>query len=362
MEEEKKSIDTEETEAKENSVKKQCSKSKDKKVKNLISLVILLGGLFIGSIFVDIAQLVKGGGFSPKKLAQTDIFNFGGKTWVAYSDPIIKVQVVSDETCEACKPDEIVLALHRMIPTVLTEKVDYDSKEGKNLIDKFEIKTLPAFVFSQDLEKTDFFKQSAQIFDKKDDLYSLNTAKAGIQPGKYLEALAPKDDDIQIGNKESSTRIFVFSDFQCPYCKSFHETVLKKILANYSDKILLVYKNYPLEFHPQAQNAALAAECANEQGKFIAYADKLFAEQAVWGKTTGTQSFKNYARLMGLNASQFNSCLDGKKYADKIASNKSDGDNFGVSGTPSVFINDQAINSGSGYDEIKQIIDENLAK
>jgi len=353
----------EENKTKEGSAKKECcSGNKDKKVKNLISLVILLGGLLLGSIFVDVVQLVKGGGFSSKKLAQTDVFNFGDKTWVAYKEPIIKVQVVSDETCEACKPDEIVLALHRMLPTILTEKVDYSSKEGDALIKKFEIKTLPAFVFSQDIEKTDFFKQSAQVLDKKDNLYALNNAKAGIQPGKYLESMQVKEDDIQVGNKEAKVKMFLFSDFQCPYCKVFHESILKKIVSTYGDKILLVFKNYPLSMHPQAENASLAGECANEQGKFMAYADKVFSEQANWGKTTGTQSFKNYAKLVGLNAIQFNKCLDEKKYADKINTDKNEADGFGVSGTPALFINDQSVDISSGLDNVKKLIDENLAK
>ena len=361
MKKEKKSANDENAAEKEET-KKECCGSRDKKVKNLISLVILLGGLFLGSVFVDVVQLFRGGGFSPKKLAQTDIFNFGGKTWVAYSEPIVKVQIVSDDSCEACKPDEIVLALHRMIPTVLTEKVDYSSKEGGDLLNKFGIKTLPAFIFSQDIEKTDFFKQSGQVFDKKDNLYSLNTAKAGIQPGKYLESLQAKEGDIQLGEKNSKAKIFVFSDFQCPYCKAFHETVFKKIIANYSDKALIVYKNYPLDIHPQAQNAALAGECANEQGKFIAYANKLFSSQSDWGKSQGTQKFKTYAAQLSLNSVQFNKCMDDNKYGDNISSDKSDGDSFGVSGTPSLFINDQSVNSGSTYDSIKKIIDADLAK
>jgi protein-disulfide isomerase len=360
MEEENKSPDA--IEEKEQSIKKEYHGNKDKKVKNLISLVILLGGLFVGSIFVDVIQLFKGGGFSPKKLAQTDIFNFGGKTWVAYSDPIVKVQVVSDDTCEACNPDELVLGIHRMVPTVLTEKIDQNSKAGENAIRKFGIKTIPAFVFSEDIEKTDFFKQAATAFNKIDNFYVLKTADLGIQPGKYIEEMQIKVDDIQIGNKDSNVKLFVFSDFQCPYCKAFHETTFKKAIAGYADKISLVYKNFPLDMHPQAENAALASECANEQGKFSAYADKLFANQSVWGKTTGTQSFKNYAQQLGLKTAQFNECLDGKKYSDKINSNKSEADSFGISGTPSIFINSQAISGGASLDDIKKIIDEELAK
>ncbi len=339
-----------------------CSISTDKKTKNLISLVILLVGLLVGSIFVDIVQIFRGGGFSPRKLAQTDIFNFGGKTWVAYSEPIIKVQVISDKTCEACKADDVVLGLHRMIPTMLTSKIDIDSKEGSDLIKKMSIKTLPAFVFSQDIEKTDFFAQAAAVFNKVDSSYVLNTSQLGIQPGKYIESLKVEENDIQIGNKDSNVKIFLFSDFQCPYCKSFHESIVKKIVAEYKDKASFVFKNFPLSFHAQAENAALAGECANEQGKFVAYADRLFANQTTWGKTTGTQSFKNYALQVGLNASQFSKCLDDKKYQDKINSDKETANNFGISGTPSMFINDQSVSNGSTFDAIKQVIDGELAK
>jgi len=334
----------------------------DKKTKNLISLVILLFGLLIGSIFVDVVQIFKGGGFSPRKLAQTDIFNFEGKTWVAYSEPIVKIQVVSDETCESCNSDEVVLALHRMVPTILTSKVDINSQEGIDLANKMGIKTLPAFVFSQDIEKTDFFGQAAAIFNKVDNSYVLNTAQLGIQPGKYIEALKVEENDIQIGNKDSNVKIFLFSDFQCPYSKTFYEGMVKKMLSEYKDKVSFVFKNFPLSFHAQAENAALAGECANEQGKFIAYSDKLFNTQTTWGKTTGIQSFKAYAKQIGLNASEFSKCLDEKKYQDKINSDKELANNFGISGTPSMFINDQIVSNDSTFDIIKQKVDGELAK
>ena len=69
-----------------------------------------------------------------------------------------------------------------------------------------------------------------------------------------------------------------------------HETVQGEVKA-YGDKVLYVYKHYPLSFHAQAENAALAGECAYEQKKFTEYADTLFAKQEEWGKTEGTQKF-----------------------------------------------------------------------
>ena len=333
----------------------------EKKIKNLISLAILLGGLFLGSIFVDVVQLFKGGGFSPKKLSQTDVFNYGGKTWVSYNEPIVNVQVISDENCEACKPDEPILWLQRIVPTILTSKLDQNTKEGEMAIEKFEIKTLPAFVFSKDIENTDFFKQAEMLFIKKEGGYVLKTSEIGIQPGKYIEKMGVKENDIKIGNPESKVKIFEFSDFQCPYCKSFHTNVTKKIISEFQDKILFVYKNFPLNFHPQAENAALAVECANEQGKFLQYADKLFANQNDWGKTEGTSKFKAYAQQLGLK-SDFNACLDEKKYAEKVNNDKKEAESFGISGTPSMFINDNSVSSGSSYESIKKIIETELAK
>ena len=133
--------------------------AKDKKIKNLISLAILLGGLLIGSIFVDVVQLVRGGGFSQRVLNKTDVFALDGKTWVAYEEPIVKVQVLNDEQCEECKVDDALLGLRRIVPTIMTEKVDINSEAGKKLAEKTGVKTLPAFIFSKDVEKTDLFAQ-----------------------------------------------------------------------------------------------------------------------------------------------------------------------------------------------------------
>ena len=71
---------------------------------------------------------------------------------------------------------------------------------------------------------------------------------------------------------------------------------------------------YALSFHLQANSAALASECANEQGKFLDYANKLFSSQDDWGASKDTQIFKAYARQLGLNATQFNECLDSAKF------------------------------------------------
>lgn len=333
-----------------------------KKIKNLISLSILLGGLFAGSLFVDVVQLVRGNGFSQRMLDKADVFNSNGKTWVAFEDPIVKVQVLTDDTCEACKPDEAIVGLRREIPTMLTEKVEINSDKGKEMQKNLGIKAIPAFVFSKDIESTTLFEQAQTVFDKKNDSYVLNSVAVGLPIGKYTESPTISENDAMVGNKDAKVKIVEFSDFQCPYCKQMHETVIKSMLKEYGDKISFVFKHMPLSFHPQAENAALAGACSNEQGKFIQYADKLFATQAVWGKTTGTQSFKNYAVQLGLNSKQFNECLDSGKYKDQIKADTEQAKSFGISGTPATFINDQVQNGLVKYDAFKTVIDQELAK
>jgi len=336
--------------------------SKDKKIKNLISLVILLGGLLIGSLFVDVAQLIRGGGFSFGRLAGADVFQSGGKTWVSYSDPIINVKIVNDENCEACKPDEALLGLQRILPTLLTQKIDQNSPEGQKMIADFGIKSLPAFIFAKEVDKTDFYQQAAAVLDKKNDQYVLNTAQVGLPVGKYLELPKVTETDIKSGPADAKVTMIEFSDFQCPYCKAFHATI-KQALGEYGDKILFVYKNFPLSnIHPQALSAALASECANEQGKFLPYADKLFEKQADWGKAKDTQLLKTYAAQLDMNASQFGTCLDSKKYQSKVDADLSEGQNFGISGTPDVFVNSQFQNGAIDYPTLKKMIDDELAK
>ncbi|MFC1756334.1 DsbA family protein [Patescibacteria group bacterium] len=334
---------------------------KDKKIKNLVSIAILVGGLFLGSVFVDVAQLVKGGGYSEGALSKTDVFSSVGKTWVAYADPIVKIEVLTDEDCESCDPGETLVLLRRILPTISVSKIDQNSEEGVKLLEEANIKTLPAFVFSKEIKETEFFLQTEQLFDPVGDKFILKTTEAGIKAGKYIDLPTVGENDIKIGPDDAKVKVIEYSDFQCPFCNKFHPEVIK-VLDEYGDKIQYVYKHLPLAFHLQAENAALASECANEQDKFLPYADRLFTDQEAWGKTEGTQTFKTMARQVGIDVAQFNECLDSKKYQDKINSDKEEAANFGVSGTPGTFINDQFQGGAINFETLKTIIDEELEK
>jgi protein-disulfide isomerase len=330
-----------------------------KKIKNLISIAILLAGLFVGSLFVDIAQVIKGRGYSQKNLDKSQIFEANGKTWVAYSEPAVPVSIINDDNCQNCDVSEALVWLKRVLPTVSTQKVAFDSASGKDLINKFNIKTLPAFVFDSSLDKTDFFTQAATIFDKSNNQYVLKTQELGLPAGKFLALPQINDGDATFGPSDSKVKVIVFSDFQCPYCKVLYQTV-RNTMKQYGDKVIFDYKELPLDIHPQANNAALAATCAQEQGKFWEYADKLYQTQTTWPNIKDTASFKQYAAQLGLNTGQFNQCIDSKKYQDRIDADKKEASDFGVSGTPAVFINDTFETGAVPADQLKKDIDAQL--
>jgi protein-disulfide isomerase len=332
-----------------------------KKIKNYTSIIILLVGLLAGSVFVDVAQFFGQQGFSPRVLKTADVLPFEGKTWVSFNEPVATVSVVTDDNCEACDPTEPLKWMKRVIPTMLAKKVAVDSPEGKDIIEKFKVKSVPAFIFDENVTKTDVYAQAQAIFTKVDNSYVMSTEQVGIKPGKFLETPSVSKDNPQVGPEDAKVKMVVFSDFQCPYCKSFHET-FRKAINEYKDRVLFVYKYLPLDFHKQAANAATAAECANEQGKFLEMSDKLYASQADWQSTEGTAKFKSYATTLGLAAAKFNQCVDENKPKDKIAADEKEAQNFGISGTPAFFVNDQFFGGVIPFEELKKTLDAELGK
>ena len=137
-----------------------------------------------------------------------------------------------------------------------------------------------------------------------------------------------------IGPENAPVTIVAFGDFQCPYSAQAAPT-LNQALARYPGKVRVVFRNFPLSFHAYAQKAHEAAECANEQGKFWPYHDAIFANQGA----LGIGDLKRYATSVGLDAGQFNQCLDTGKYAEKVKQDVQEAQKYNVRGTPSFYIN-----------------------
>jgi len=177
--------------------------------------------------------------------------------------------------------------------------------------------------------------------------------------GGTVDMKALADNDPVLGDPNAPVTIIEFSDFQCPFCARFYSQTEIQLIDEYvkTGKARIIYRDFPLSFHPEAEPAALAAECANEQGKFWEFHDKVFQNQA----SMSIASYKQWAADLGLNTQQFNSCLDSKKYLAEVQKDFNDGAAAGVSGTPTFFINGQKIVGAQPYAAFKSLIDALLA-
>lgn len=157
------------------------------------------------------------------------------------------------------------------------------------------------------------------------------------------------DDDPIKGNPDATITIIEFSDFQCPFCAKFHQTTLPQLEQDYisTGKVNFVYRDFPIEsIHPNAVPAALASECADDQGKFWEMHDVIFENQGVWqglGVPQAVSLFKDYAVNLGLDSNEFDLCIDSGKYLDEIRNDLDDGRQYGVTGTPGFFVGNEKI-------------------
>ena len=170
------------------------------------------------------------------------------------------------------------------------------------------------------------------------------------------------DDDPVLGEEDAPVTIIEFSDFQCPFCKSFKDQTFGLIQENYIDtgKVKFVYRDFPLSsIHSMAQKGAEASECADDQGKFWEYHDVLFEKQQEW-TTIGASKLKEYAANLGLDSGDFDSCLDSGKYEDEVNQDLSDGSIVGVQGTPSFFVNGVQLSGAQPYASFQAAIEQAL--
>ncbi len=167
-------------------------------------------------------------------------------------------------------------------------------------------------------------------------------------------------DDHLRGAADAPVTIVEYSDFECPYCGRFHPS-LQRLMDEYDGRVNWVYRHFPLSFHPQARPAALASECAAEQGKFWEFADGLFENQT----RLGSALFGELADDLGLNRSKFDDCLSSQKYADRVDTDLQEGQAAGVTGTPGSFIvgadgTPRLVPGAVPYEQLKAMIEEVL--
>src|SRR5262245_15252154 len=127
------------------------------------------------------------------------------------------------------------------------------------------------------------------------------------------------------GAQGAPVTIVEFSDYQCPYCRQA-EDVLARISAEYGERVRVIYRDFPLDFHAGARPAAEAARCAGESGRFWEYHDLLFVAQPAFSRA----DLLTYARRLGLSAEAFTACLDSGRYREAVKADVAEGRAAGV--------------------------------
>ena len=179
-------------------------------------------------------------------------------------------------------------------------------------------------------------------------------------------------DDPVKGDVNAPVTMVEFSDFQCPFCSRFAEQTLPLIEENYvnTGKVKLVYLDLPLDnIHPNARFTHIAAECADEQGKFWEYHDMLFSAQRQWGNLSPDaldSQLKQYASALEMNPQEFESCLLSPEIANEVDDDLSQAAQHGATGTPTFFIGNAddgfiRVVGAQPYDVFQSIIDAQLS-
>ncbi|MBI3032942.1 DsbA family protein [Candidatus Woesearchaeota archaeon] len=251
-------------------------------------------------------------------------------------DPEILLTIVNDKNCKACVTTGVSNINQQAFKTVKETLVDISSKEGKELMKKYDIKALPFYIYDNKIKEAANFDKIQQALVEKDGSYYINP-EAGVAV-KLLEVPKMTLDHVK-GKADAKITMIEWSDFQCPFCGKFYSETLPELQKQFIDtgQVKLVYKHFPLSFHENAQKAAEASECASEQNKekFWAMHDKIFENQ---GALT-LVDLKKYAADLKLDSKKFDECLDTGKYADRVKADMEVGAKVGVSGTPGFLIN-----------------------
>ncbi len=157
-----------------------------------------------------------------------------------------------------------------------------------------------------------------------------------------------------------SVQLVEFGDYQCPSCGVAHP-VTQKIMQEYAGKVTFVFRNFPLEtLHKNAMISAKYAQASSKQNKFWQMHDKLYTSQSEWSDLADpTAKFAEYAKALGMNADQLKKDANESSVADLIKRDMADGNDAGVTGTPTFYVAGKQV-ANNDYNSLKAAIDAAL--
>jgi protein-disulfide isomerase len=167
-----------------------------------------------------------------------------------------------------------------------------------------------------------------------------------------------EDGNPSWGRDDAPITIIEFSDYECPYCRKWHDEVWPLIQKEYKNKVRLVYRDFPLEsIHSNATPAAAAANCANEQGAYWEFNEALFSMKY----DLNVPSYQQYADELKLDMDAFNECIESKRYNAEVQADLEYAYTLGIQSTPTFFVNGLAVVGAQPYDLFEFIIEKELA-
>jgi len=159
-----------------------------------------------------------------------------------------------------------------------------------------------------------------------------------------------------LGPKSAQIKLVEFADYECPYCQRVAADV-KKLKADFGDKVAFTYKDFPLPMHARAEKAAEAARCASKQNKYWEFHDELFHS-----KELDVDQLKAQARALKLDSEQFDKCLDSGEEVAAVERDRKEGLRLGISGTPSFFVNGHYLSGALDYAALRQVVEQQLSE
>jgi protein-disulfide isomerase len=168
--------------------------------------------------------------------------------------------------------------------------------------------------------------------------------------------ISPESSKTAKGPSAALVTLTEYGDLQCPACKSAHTTLNKPLLEQFGDKIRFEFRHFPLRsIHPYAYKAAMASECAADQGKFWEFLDLNYEKQ----NDLKNAPYAEWAATLGLDADLFNRCLTSEIKGDAVSADLAEGTRLKVNSTPSYFVNGVAVKTNT-LEEIATLIQSSM--
>ncbi len=297
-----------------------------------------------------------------------------GHTWIPVAGEPIEVSVLHDGACSQNCQAGIGALRANITPAIIQKDVDINSAEGKALASKFDIESIPQFIFGNGLAT--FKSQDGSLFidnlpeglvTEKDGLYWLQNSGVGLKADKFIKPPQFADLDSEPTKGTGPVQVVEFTDYQCPFCKRLFDNnreLVERLVAE--NKITYVLKDFPLNFHQDAVNYTHAvASCTKKVGDNDAYWKMhaaIFDNMDTWsGKgDAGKQFLVDYAKNdLGLD---IEACLADPSTNAEVQADVAEGAKYGVSGTPALFIGTQIMPGAIDAATFEKAVNEEAGK